>query len=95
MVVAGIAIPWGDAILCGIFLVLVCLPLSAVFHCDAGWPRWVLAAVTVGLAGVAFAVLLPESRTPPWLGQLVGAFPLAAIGSQFLAVALSQHRVQR
>ncbi len=40
MTVAGIVIPWEEAIICGIYLVLVCLPLSAVFNCDAGWPRW-------------------------------------------------------
>jgi hypothetical protein len=95
MMVAGIVTGWADAFICGIYLVLVCLPLSTIFRCDAGWPRWVLAAVTAALAALAFAVLLPDSRTPDWLPGLLGLFPLAAIGSQFLAIALSTHQVKR
>jgi tetratricopeptide (TPR) repeat protein len=95
MAVAGIVIPWEEAIICGIYLVLVCLPLSAVFRCDEGWPRWVLAAVTVALAALAFSVLLPENQTPAWVARLLTLFPLAAIGSQFLAIVLSTHQVKR
>jgi hypothetical protein len=94
MVVGGITAGSGAAVVCGIFLVLVCLPLSRIFHCDSGWPRFVLAAVTLLLAVAAFSVLLPKERVPPLLQSITRGFPLYALGSQFLAVALSRHRVK-
>ena len=55
----------GFAILGFMYFGLLLLPASAIYKCDAGWPRWCMAAYTLGIAcmmplGGALVVVDPQ-----------------------------------
>ena len=72
--------------------VILSLPVSRVFHCDAGWPRATLA----GGCGVVAALLawatVSDGRVPQAVATLL---PLMLIGLQFAAIALQGVRPKR
>ena len=49
-----------------LFAALICalltVPTSSIFNCHAGWPRWTMAAVAVGLAGVGWFTFADSRR---------------------------------
>jgi tetratricopeptide (TPR) repeat protein len=72
---------------------LLALPASAIYVCDAGWPRQTMAGITLlllaGVLVVFAAGMFPEEAIPmvlalPALG-LLQALPWAMLGSQFAA----------
>ena len=72
--------------------VVLTLPASRIFGCDAGWPRRALAsgcAVTAAMLGWAS---LQDGRVPQAVATLL---PLLLIGLQFAAIGLQQVRPKR
>jgi tetratricopeptide (TPR) repeat protein len=95
--VAAIALGSGFLLLCTLMFALLALPASAIYVCEAGWPRHAMAAITLGLLAMVllvFAVGLLEHRLPApavnAVASLVGILPLAMIASQFAAIYLTQ-----
>jgi len=83
-----------------IYLVLICIPASAVFWCKSGWPRRRMVLCTAALAVLALipaavwlgASLWPNIPVPPVktaLGLTNDYFIPGLIGSQFLAMWLA------
>lgn len=84
-------------------------PLSCIYNCESGWPRKVMAVVTLGLAacGIVAISLLASAKHLPSLDQQARAiaagygdlsftaFLLLALASQFAANALVSARVRR
>lgn len=80
-------------------LVLLTIPLSGVFHCSPGWPRWVMVAVTALLGGMALApygllifvalkVLAPQQveALASWMVPLfLGGILASSFGGSWLA----------
>jgi hypothetical protein len=88
--------------LCTIFFVALALPASAIYVCDAGWPRHLMAVITAGLlAALLLAIacfgLAFQLRSVPLLNislQIIQALPLASLASQFAAIYLTQVTVR-
>jgi Flp pilus assembly protein TadD len=85
-----------------IYAALLSLPASAIYVCDAGWPRQVMALITIALLGMVMVALVAigfEAQLPPGAGvvlaPLVAFLPLLMIGSQFAANYLVQVTPQR
>jgi hypothetical protein len=82
---------------------LLTLPVSSIFSCAQGWPRWLMIMITLGLmaAGLTavaiISVVNPSSHSE--MGQLgSGAFTVFLLGifaSQFLVNWLVTQRPQR
>jgi tetratricopeptide (TPR) repeat protein len=72
---------------------LLALPASAIYICDPGWPRQVMALITAALAGavaiVAILVSFPLQQLSPFivlpLGLLLLVLPFAMLLSQIAA----------
>jgi tetratricopeptide (TPR) repeat protein len=80
-----------------IMFVALSLPVSAIYVCDAGWPRQTMAVISLGLFGAVLLVLtvgLLEHSLPPSIvssvSPLIGGLPLAMLASQFAAMYLTQ-----
>src|SRR5690606_35753413 len=82
---------------------LITLPLSSVFVCEKGWPRWTMAGITAALAGCGLAlvaisgILRPDdgSRLAE-LGQTSGTFFFVGIFlSQWVANWLMTQKPRR
>lgn len=80
------------------------LPLSAIFKCPEGWPRFAMTAYTIGIAGAGILGLLLGAGTtlglkPADIGSaraaLLGLFFIGIIGSGWIANILIMQRVQR
>lgn len=82
---------------------LLALPASAIYVCDEGWPRQVMALITLGLLAAVVTVIavgiLPSETTPPGLVDfartLMRLLPLAMLASQFAAISLSRVTPQK
>ena len=81
---------------------LLALPASAIYVCDAGWPRIAMTAITLSLLAALLLVLtvgLMEKQLPPSLVSttlpIVSLLPLAMLASQFAAMFLTQATVQK
>jgi hypothetical protein len=100
----------GGAILMGnemlaygaLMFALLALPASAIYSCEAGWPRQAMAAITLGLlAAVVLVIVVGVFPTQMPAGvvsvaeSLLGMLPLAMLASQFAAMFLSQATVKR
>src|SRR5262245_41290166 len=100
--VAAIALGNGFLLYCTLLFALLALPASAIYVCDAGWPRQAMVAITlVLLAAVLFVMTagLTESQLPPSLValavQIIQVLPLAMIASQLAASYLIQVTLQK
>ncbi len=88
---------WHGALLSGLTLI----PASAIWRCDAGWPRWLMAATAGGLALLAVLRFFNVSvQNGELIANVYGSmaavlFFLGLFGSQFLANALMGVRVRR
>jgi tetratricopeptide (TPR) repeat protein len=76
---------------------LLLIPLSGVFNCHAGWPRWVMAGITaalfllrVAVVALVFAGSGPEKDLAAMIGTLNAFFYLGAFFSQFVANGLAR-----
>jgi Flp pilus assembly protein TadD len=85
-----------------IYAALLTIPASAIFMCQSGWPRQVMAMITLGLLGGVVLVLTVaqfEDRLPhaviDFLAPVVAFLPLAMIASQFAANYLAQVTPQK
>jgi Flp pilus assembly protein TadD len=85
-----------------IYAALLSLPASAIYVCDQGWPRQLMALITVGLLAMVLTALVAvgfEARLPPAAGMLltpvVTFLPLLMIASQFAANYLAQVTPQK
>ena len=72
------------------------VPIAATFSCDAGWPRTVMALVTIVVAlagglGIAFAL---TGRTDLAFAFGIGTFVLVAL-STWIAMPLARVTVRR
>jgi len=84
--------------LCMIFFGLITLPASAIYVCDAGWPRLTMAAITIGLLSALMFALTAGYLADQWQSrplqdlslQIFSVLPLACIASQFAAMYLTQ-----
>src|SRR5262249_4178357 len=81
LVALGIYLATADlvALFAAIFLGLLIVPVAAVFHCPAGWPRQAMALYTLLVAATALsslALILAESLLfdVPAYGFLIGVF---------------------
>ena len=95
--VAAVASGIGFLYLVTLFLALLALPASAIYVCDAGWPRQAMVAITLGLLaaiGLVTVGALAEESLPAALQlpvvALLRILPFALLGSQFAASYLSQ-----
>lgn len=105
LLLGGWWISHGALIYSAIYTGLLALPLSAIFSCETGWPRLSMIAVTACLACLALlpavlvaGVSLDIIGVQAALAALKGArnwFIYGLIGSQFLAMRLSQVRPTR
>ncbi len=98
-----------NAILSDIFLhgalvfALLSLPVSAIYICDAGWPRRTMFGCTGLLLLLGFVWMLPDQWSLPMNGvdvlagarQAAAFFPIGIVASQFLANALAGVRVKK
>jgi len=92
-VASGVIVSWSYAIVLLGYTILIVMPLSGVFFCDPGWPRWVMAAVTGCLALLGFWILA-SAFFAPLNPLLLNAFLIGIFGSQFLANMLGQVTVK-
>jgi len=99
----GSDIHWLDSAF--VFGVLA-IPLSAIFVCQPGWPRWTMAAATGGLAAVgiiAVVAMVGAEILPPdaamaavaIIDPAIQLFVTGMIASQFLANWLARQRPTR
>ena len=96
----GAAIATGHRVLyeATVMCAVLALPASAIYMCEAGWPRHVMTAITLILgaliAFVATVVLLPTAtinqplRLP--LANVMRLLPWGLLASQFAAMYLSR-----
>jgi tetratricopeptide (TPR) repeat protein len=80
----------GDSVLAALVFGLLALPASAVFICSRGWPRQVMAAITLGLAAAGLTVVAITGFLDPAKGSPLAQFGGAALGLFFLGVFISQ-----
>ena len=80
-----------------VMFVLLSLPASAIYLCNSGWPRQTMAAITISLAALVFAVALVGLTEPVWppivvlsVLAFVLVLPYAMLASQFAAMYLSR-----
>jgi hypothetical protein len=95
---AALVLDSGTLLKATIMCALLSLPASAIYVCEAGWPRHAMLGITLALAAaVAFVVslaVLPSAWVPPPLvlgwAAVMGLLPYALLASQFAAMALSR-----
>jgi tetratricopeptide (TPR) repeat protein len=93
--------PWsGFGLLGAVVFGPLLIPLTAVFACDAGWPRWAMAAYTVLLlmivaGGMAMVVLGPPSQAAGVVTGTISLFLGGVFLSQFVAMGLSSVTVRK
>jgi hypothetical protein len=94
---ATIVLGSGFLFFCTLIFALLALPASAIYFCDAGWPRQAMAAITLVLLAAVLLVVavgLFERQLPQPLValavQLINVLPLAMLASQFAANYLAQ-----
>lgn len=94
----------GTPLLAAVVFGLLLLPISAIYRCASGWPRWAMTAITLalaglGLAGVALLAIARETSDPRAFSQAgSGLFALFLVGSlvsQFLANILASRQPTR
>lgn len=80
-----------------LFTGLLAIPASIVFVCDAGWPRWTAAGITIALALVGAGEVAYEfARLPDEvLSELFRVFTWGVFLSQFVMQGLAQTKVRR
>ena len=85
-----------------LMFVLLALPVSAIYACDAGWPRQAMMVISAGLLGAILLLLgvgLFDRLLPPSVVNavepLIGGLPLAMLASQFAAIYLTQVKPQK
>ncbi len=80
------------------------LPVSSIFRCAPGWPRYVMAGATaflalLGVAAIASSVSLSnesnDHQTRSWFASLFGFFIIGAAASTWAANLLRSHRPTR
>jgi Tfp pilus assembly protein PilF len=83
------------ALVCGALLI----PVSSIFNCDRGWPRWVMILITLALAAAGFGSIylqLTGERDARKLAvQLLQAYLIGIFITSWVANALMQVRVKR
>jgi tetratricopeptide (TPR) repeat protein len=90
-------------LMCIVYFCVLALPATAIYVCDAGWPRQLMAAISCGLlAAILFVVsvmVLPvQALSMPLLKAAVNvaqALPLALLASQFAANYLVGVKVKK
>jgi tetratricopeptide (TPR) repeat protein len=100
-IIFGFDSPW--LISAAVFAFLL-LPVSSVFRCAPGWPRNVMAALSILLALLGFAAIASaanlsdsshDSPTHSWFANLFGLFIIGAAASTWAANFLRGHRPSR
>jgi tetratricopeptide (TPR) repeat protein len=79
--------PWAWAL--AIVFGALALPAAGVFACDAGKPRNIMAAITIGLALVGFATAAAATQSVDAAEPLGAVFLLGVIASGWIANALA------
>lgn len=79
----------------GIFTGLLVLPVSAIFHCQRGWPRTYMTLYTLALAALAYGGLALLGINDQRGSTLLSFFFLGIFFSGFVANALAMSRVRR
>jgi tetratricopeptide (TPR) repeat protein len=74
---------------------LLLLPASAIFKCDTGWPRWCMAAYTVGLALLMPIGFLIYPINPQMFTLCLQGHMLGCLLSGWVANALLMQRAKR
>ena len=69
---------------------LLTLPLSAVFVCDKGWPRWAMWAITVTLAACGLTPLALAGIFRPEEGSALAETVKTTVTFFFVVIFLSQ-----
>jgi len=94
--VKGLDSPW---IILSIVFGLLLLPVSAIFNCSAGWPRYLMLGTTVVIALLglgAIASFFMVSRSASTLGgDLLTTFAIGAVASTWLGSFLMTQRPRR
>jgi tetratricopeptide (TPR) repeat protein len=91
-VVKGFVAPW---LLIALVFGFLLLPVSSVFRCYQGWPRNVMAALTIALALIgtsAIVLRFDQGRTADVADGLLGLFILGTIASTWIANLLMLRR---
>jgi tetratricopeptide (TPR) repeat protein len=90
-------------VLYGVLIAVLAIPLSAVFGCPRGWPRWAMSAYTAGLMifvviviARLFTAFAANDRAALDQGmQWMHSYMLAVVVSQFAANGLAMARVTK
>lgn len=94
--VKGLDSPW---IILSIVFGLLLLPVSAIFNCSAGWPRYLMLGTTVviallGLGAIASFFMASRSALSTG-GDLLTTFAVGAVASTWLGSFLMTQRPRR
>jgi tetratricopeptide (TPR) repeat protein len=81
--------------LASLYFGLLLLPVTAIFRCGDGWPRWVMVLYTLALAALMPAALVVGPVDPDLGANLVIAFAWGSVLSGFAANFLMMARVRR
>ena len=81
--------------LASLYFGLLLLPVTAIFRCSRGWPRWLMALCTLVLATLIPAAILAMPYDQELAGNLFQGFFWGSILSQFAANFLMMATVRR
>lgn len=82
-------------LLSSLYFGLLLLPVTAIFRCSAGWPRWLMVLYTLVLAALMPAAILAGPFDPALAGNLTMGFVWGSVLSAFAANFLMMARVRR
>ena len=81
--------------LLGIALLLVMIPCSAIYRCDAGWPRWAMAGFSAALAAaLPISVLAAGFGSTLWAKRALTFFIIGIFVSFWVGNVLTSVRVR-
>jgi hypothetical protein len=91
--VAGQVLALWPALVFGLLLI----PVAGTFACDPGWPRWAMAAITIGLllVGVGGPFLAAFLGRPGVVSGSLTVFLLGIFASQWIAAGLASVTVKK
>ena len=108
--IVALVVAFGFGVPAGLWAALVCglsIPsVAAVYHCEEGWPRTLMLLIAIAVFGLGVGSLLDEFAKPLGNADMVKllapisalctlGFMVAAFGSQFAAIGLSQAVVRK
>jgi tetratricopeptide (TPR) repeat protein len=80
----------------GVVFGLALIPVSAIWKCDKGWPRWGMGIYTAGLIALGlFTFTVGIFLGSPHFRNLLSLFGMGVLLSEFIGIALMRVNVRR